>query len=41
MITISDSFATVDLGSYYAILPIQFRYTTEQSCEIMGAVPIL
>ena len=40
MITISDSFATVDLGSYYAILPIQSRYTTEQYCDIMGASPV-
>ena len=40
MITISDSFATVNLGSYYAILPIQSRYTTEQYCDIMGASPV-
>ncbi|MCX5964337.1 MAG: UDP-N-acetylglucosamine 4,6-dehydratase (inverting) [Cyanobacteria bacterium] len=40
MITNSDSFTTVDLGSYYAILPIQSRYTTEQYCEMMGASPV-
>lgn len=32
MITASDSFSTVDLGSYYAILPVGGEYTIEEYC---------
>lgn len=37
MITASDSFNTVDLGSYYAILPMGGRYSAEDYCEQAGA----
>lgn len=37
MITASDSFTTVDLGTYYAILPQGHRYTTEEYCAQSGA----
>lgn len=37
MITASDSFNTVDLGKYYAILPLGAQYTIEEYCEKMGA----
>jgi UDP-N-acetylglucosamine 4,6-dehydratase/5-epimerase len=37
MITSSDSFNTVDLGKYYAILPSVARYSRDQYCEIFGA----
>jgi UDP-N-acetylglucosamine 4,6-dehydratase (inverting) len=37
MITASDSFTTVDLGTYYAILPQGHRYTTEEYCAQTGA----
>jgi UDP-N-acetylglucosamine 4,6-dehydratase/5-epimerase len=40
MITTSDSFTTVDLGAYYAILPVQASYTIEQYCEKMQATPV-
>jgi UDP-N-acetylglucosamine 4,6-dehydratase len=40
MITASDSFNTVDLGDYYAILPIGGAYTIEQYCERMGGQPV-
>ncbi len=41
MITESDSFNTVDLGRYYAILPSAGEYTTEEYAKLMGgqAVP--
>jgi hypothetical protein len=41
MITASDSFNTVDLGRYFAILPVASRYSREQYCERNGcqAVP--
>lgn len=35
MITASDSFNTVDLGRYYAILPSAGNYTVEEYCERM------
>ncbi len=41
MITSSDSFTTVDLGFYYAILPIQPRYSLNQYCEIMGGSSVV
>jgi UDP-N-acetylglucosamine 4,6-dehydratase/5-epimerase len=37
MITSSDSFNTVDMGHYYAILPIGARYTVQEYCEKMDA----
>ncbi|MEM7065415.1 MAG: UDP-N-acetylglucosamine 4,6-dehydratase (inverting) [Cyanobacteria bacterium P01_B01_bin.77] len=40
MITSSDSYTTVDLGSYYAILPTQASYSIEQYCNLMGATPV-
>lgn len=40
MITSSDSFTTVDLGSYFAILPTQADYSLEKYCEVMGASPV-
>lgn len=42
MITSSDSFNTVDLGDYYAILPSAPLFTTEEYCAKTGAkrVPV-
>jgi UDP-N-acetylglucosamine 4,6-dehydratase (inverting) len=40
MITSSDSFNTVDLGPYYAILPSGGSYTMAQYCEKMGGRPV-
>ena len=40
MITSSDSFNTVDMGKYYAILPVGTSYTMQDYCEKMGAVPV-
>jgi UDP-N-acetylglucosamine 4,6-dehydratase/5-epimerase len=37
MITASDSFNTVDLGRYFAILPSAGRYSVEEYCERTGA----
>lgn len=37
MITTSDSHSTVDLGSYYAILPSSGGHKVEDYCEAMGA----
>lgn len=37
MITVSDSFNTVDLGSYYAILPTSRQYSVEEYCKSTGA----
>jgi UDP-N-acetylglucosamine 4,6-dehydratase/5-epimerase len=37
MITASDSFNTVDLGRYFAILPSAGSYSLEQYCERTGA----
>ena len=36
MITASDSFNTVDLGRYYAILPMAAKYSVDQYCERQG-----
>ncbi|MFZ1539129.1 MAG: UDP-N-acetylglucosamine 4,6-dehydratase (inverting) [Chromatiaceae bacterium] len=36
MITASDSFNTVDLGRYYAILPMAAKYSVDQYCERLG-----
>jgi len=40
MITPSDSFNTVDLGKYYAILPSAARYTLKEYCEKTDARPV-
>jgi len=37
MITASDSFNTVDLGAYYAILPAAREYALEEYCKGTGA----
>lgn len=40
MITASDSFNTVDLGDYYAILPMAAKYSREHYCEHNGCQPV-
>ena len=40
MITASDSFNSVDLGHYYAILPSGGQYTLEAYCEERSARPV-
>lgn len=40
MITASDSFNTVDLGRYFAILPAAGNYSIEEYCERMGATRV-
>ncbi|MFN4271151.1 MAG: polysaccharide biosynthesis protein, partial [Thermosynechococcus sp.] len=40
MITTSDSYTTVDLGKYYAILPTQGRFTIEEYCAKTGATRV-
>ena len=40
MITSSDSFHTVDLGAYYAILPDSAKYSKEDYCRRMDAKPV-
>jgi UDP-N-acetylglucosamine 4,6-dehydratase len=40
MITASDSFTTVDLGPYYAILPPTGQYDIDQYCLKMNAEPV-
>jgi UDP-N-acetylglucosamine 4,6-dehydratase (inverting) len=40
MITASDSFNTVDMGDYYAILPVGMPQTIEQYCEANGGKPV-
>jgi UDP-N-acetylglucosamine 4,6-dehydratase/5-epimerase len=40
MITASDSFNTVDLGPYYAILPVGGAYSVEEYCAKRGARPV-
>ncbi len=40
MITQSDSFNTIDLGRYYAILPAAGDYTIEHYCQHMNASPV-
>jgi UDP-N-acetylglucosamine 4,6-dehydratase/5-epimerase len=40
MITASDSFNTVDLGDYYAILPMAAKYRREHYCERNGCQPV-
>jgi UDP-N-acetylglucosamine 4,6-dehydratase len=40
MITASDSFNTVDMGKYYAILPMGAHYAKQEYCEKMSAKPV-
>lgn len=40
MITSADSLTTVDLGKYYAILPITNSYNIESYCVRMNATPV-
>lgn len=40
MITASDSFNTVDLGPYYAILPSGGAYSIADYCAKTGAKPV-
>ncbi|WP_298470623.1 UDP-N-acetylglucosamine 4,6-dehydratase (inverting) [uncultured Erythrobacter sp.] len=40
MITASDSFNTVDMGEYYAILPVSADYTIEDYCKDHGGKPV-
>jgi len=40
MITASDSFSTVDLGLYYAILPLGGAYSIEEYCAKSSATPV-
>lgn len=40
MITASDSFNTVDLGKYFAILPAAGAHTVETYCEAHGGKPV-
>ncbi len=41
MITASDSFNSVDLGPYFAILPSAGRLTAESYCERFGGRPVV
>ncbi|KZT15182.1 UDP-N-acetylglucosamine 4,6-dehydratase (inverting) [Acidovorax sp. GW101-3H11] len=40
MITSSDAASTVDLGSYYAILPLAGQFTLKEYCAKTGAKPV-
>ncbi|MEI6791347.1 MAG: UDP-N-acetylglucosamine 4,6-dehydratase (inverting) [Myxococcaceae bacterium] len=40
MITVSDSANTVDLGRYYAILPVAASYTLQEYCDKTDARPV-
>lgn len=40
MITASDSFNTVDLGRYFAILPTAGKHSVESYCEAHGGTPV-
>ena len=40
MITASDSFNTVDLGKYFAILPSAGTYSVESYCAVKGGKPV-
>ncbi|MES2319246.1 MAG: UDP-N-acetylglucosamine 4,6-dehydratase (inverting) [Pseudomonadota bacterium] len=40
MITSSDSQNTVDMGKYYAILPMGAKYSVQDYCERAGGVPV-
>ena len=40
MITDNDSFNTIDLGKYFAILPSAGKYTVESYCQSFGGKPV-
>lgn len=40
MITASDSLNTVDIGKYYAILPMSGQYTMQDYCDKMGGTRV-
>ena len=40
MITTSDSYNTVDLGDYYAILQQSAKYSRDQYCDMKQAIPV-
>lgn len=40
MITVSDSFNTIDLGRYYAILPSAGSYSIDEYCRQLGGSPV-
>lgn len=40
MITASDSFNTVDMGTYYAILPVAGEFSVEEYCREHGGKPV-
>lgn len=40
MVTASDSFNTVDIGEYYAILPVGGEFSLEEYTQRHGAVPV-
>ena len=40
MITASDSYTTVDMGRYYAILPVGGAYSIEEYCAERNATPV-
>jgi UDP-N-acetylglucosamine 4,6-dehydratase/5-epimerase len=40
MITASDSFNTVDMGDYFAILPVAAAYSVEEYCAERGGKPV-
>ena len=40
MITASDSINTVDLGKYFAILPLAGQYSIEDYCAAHGGQPV-
>lgn len=40
MITASDSFNTVDLGGYYAVLPVAGAFTPQEYCQRCAATPV-
>ncbi len=40
MITASDSLNTVDLGSYFAILPVSAHYSIDEYCSRYGGTPV-
>lgn len=40
MITASDSYNTVDLGQYYAILPMSGQYSRKSYCRTNGCEPV-
>jgi UDP-N-acetylglucosamine 4,6-dehydratase len=41
MITASDSYNTVDIGRYYAILPPSGRFTLEEYCKKFAGTPVV